>query len=312
MFFHATATSATSPVPAITSTSSRSGGSGPASGPPRPVRNALSWAAAALAGALTAIAIMITMTAGSAGAATAPRNWIGTGWNVHLAYQADQPTVKHFFNTATSYGTGPSTSANPVTDGLSASATMYYSSYAQFQSDLSSGAITYPYKWVMYDPEGWANTPVAEQKDPVKYLGLFASLAHSKGYKVIETPARDLGNVATVCPLNTKTGENLNQWYIRCKIPAAAAVADVLVVQDQVNTLNLTDYKWLYNQSKSQAIAVNSAVQVDAEVSTNYGDANDMAAAAKSVTASGYYVSMTSPSIAEAGQFFDLMEAAGY
>ena len=31
---------------------------------------------------------------------------------------------------------------------------------------------------------------------------LFASLAHSKGYKVIETPARDLGNVATVCPLN--------------------------------------------------------------------------------------------------------------
>jgi len=86
----------------------------------------------------------------------------------------------------------------------------------------------------------------------------------------------------------------------------------VLVVQDQVNTLNLTDYKWLYNQSKSQAIAVNSAVQVDAEVSTNYGDASDMAAAAKSVTASGYYVSMTSPSIAEAGQFFDLMEAAGY
>jgi len=42
------------------------------------------------------------------------------------------------------------------------------------------------------------------------------------------------------------------------------------------------------------------------------GLVRDMAAAAKSVTASGYYVSMTSPSIAEAGQFFDLMEAAGY
>jgi len=107
MLFHATSTSATSPAPAITSTSSRSGGSGPASGPPRFARKALSWAAAALAGALTAIAIMITMTAGSAGAATAPRNWIGTGWNVHLAYQADQPTIRHFFSAATSYGTGP-------------------------------------------------------------------------------------------------------------------------------------------------------------------------------------------------------------
>jgi hypothetical protein len=312
MLFHATATSATSPAPAITSTSSRSGGPRPVSGPSRSVRKALSWAVAALAGVLTALAMMVTMTSGSAGAATAPRNWIGTGWNVHLAYQADQSTIKHFFNAATSNGTGPNNDANPVTDGLSSSATITYASYAQFQADLNSGDITYPYKWVMYDPESWAQTPVAEQKDPVKYLGLFAQLAHQHGLKVIETPARDLGNVATVCPLNTKTGENLNQWYIRCRIPAAAAAADVLVVQDQVNTLNLTDYKWLYNQAKSQAVAVNSAVKVDAEVSTNYGDASDMAAAAKSVTASGYYVSMTSPSIPEAGQFFDLMEAAGY
>src|SRR5262249_7763985 len=102
MLFHATATSATSPGPAITSTSSRSGGHAPASIPARSVRRALSWAAAALAGAITAVAVMITLTSGSAGAATAPRNWIGTGWNVHLAYQADQSTVKHFFNAATS------------------------------------------------------------------------------------------------------------------------------------------------------------------------------------------------------------------
>jgi hypothetical protein len=315
MLFHATSPSATtiSPAPAVTGNASRSGGSGPASGSPRSVRKALSWAAAAVAGALTAVAIAITVTSGSAGAATAPRNWIGTGWNVHLAYQADKDTIGHFFNASTSFGTGPSNTANPVTDGLASSATMYYSSYAQFQSDLSSGAITYPYKWVMYDPEGWANTPAAEQKDPVRYLGLFAQLAHSKGYRVIETPARDLGNVATVCPLNTKTGENLDQWYVRCKIAAAAAAADVYVLQDQVNTTNLTEYAWLFNQARAQAVAASPSVQVDAEVSTNYGDASDMAAAAKSVPkASGFYVSMTSPSIAEAGEFFDLMQAAGY
>ena len=38
------------------------------------------------------------------------------------------------------------------------------------------------------------------------------------------------------------------------------------VVQDQVNTLDLTEYAWLFSQSRSQAVAVNAAVQVDAEV----------------------------------------------
>jgi hypothetical protein len=277
-------------------------------------RKTVAKVAAGVAGGLAALTVLASLASGSAGASTAPaRNWIGTGWNVHLAYQADPATTRHFFSAAASFGTGPSTAASPVTDGFSTSATLYYSSYAQFKSDLSSGAITYPYKWVMYDPEGWAGTPAAEQHNPVKYLGLFAKLAHSKGYKVIETPARDLGNVATTCPLHTKTGENLDQWYVRCKIAAAAAAADVYVLQDQVNTTNVTEYQWLFNQARAQAVAANSAVLVDAEVSTNYGDASDMAAAAQSVPkANGFYVSMTSPSIAEAGEFFDKMQAAGY
>jgi hypothetical protein len=298
---------------APTSTTSPSAGNPPASSPGRRARRLLARAAAGAAAGLTALAVLASLASNSAGAATAPRNWIGTGWNVHLSYQADPATTRHFFGASTSYGTGPNNAATPVTDGLSSSATMYYSSYAQFQADLSSGAITYPYKWVMYDPEGWANTPAAEQKDPVKYLGLFASLAHSRGYKVIETPARDLGNVATICPLNTRTGENLDQWYVRCKIAAGAANADVYVLQDQVNTTNIPEYQWLFNQARAQAIAANPAVLVDAEVSTNYGDASDMAAAAQSVPkANGFYVSMTSPSIAEAGDFFDTMQAAGY
>jgi len=298
---------------APTSSTSPSAGHLSASGPGRRTRRLLARAAAGVVGGLAALTVLASLASGSAGAATAPRNWIGTGWNVHLTYQADAATTKHFFNSATSFGTGPSTGANPVTDGFSTSATLYYSSYAQFQSDLNSGAITYPYKWVMYDPEGWANTPVAEQQNPVKYLGLFASLAHQHGYKVIETPARDLGNVATVCPLNTQTGENLDQWYVRCKIAAAAAAADVYVLQDQVNTTNVTEYQWLFNQARSQALAANSAVLVDAEVSTNYGTADQMAAAAKSVpSASGFYLSTTTAGITQADQFLQKMQAAGY
>ena len=279
----------------------------------RPACRLLAKAAAAVVGGLAALTVLASLAAGSAGAATAPRNYIGTGWNVHLAYQADAATTRHFFNAATSYGTGPSNDASPVTDGLSSSATMYYSSYAQFSSDLSTGDITYPYKWVMYDPEGWASTPVAEQKDPVRYLGLFAQLAHQHGLKVIETPARDLGNVATVCPLNTQTGENLDQWYVRCKIAAAAAAADVYVLQDQVNTTNIPQYQWLFTQARTQALAANAKVQVDAEVSTNYGTADQMATAAKSVpSASGFYISTTSAGITQTTQFLQKMQAAGY
>jgi hypothetical protein len=220
-----------------------------------------------VAGGLAALTVLASLASGSAGAATAPRNWIGTGWNVHLAYQ----------------------------------------------SDLSSGGISYPYKWVMYDPEGWASTRVAEQQNPVKYLGLFASLAHQHGYKVIETPARDLGNVATVCPLNSATGENLDQWYVRCKIAAAAAAADVFVLQDQVSTTSVTEYQWLFSQARAQATAANSAVAVDAEVSANYGTADQMAAAATSVpSASGFYLSTTTSGISQTDQFLQKMQAAGY
>jgi hypothetical protein len=280
----------------------------------RPARRFLLRAAAALGGTLATATLAAAIGSSAALAATTPaRNWIGTGWNVHLSYQADPATTRHFFGASTSYGTGPNNAATPVTDGLSSSATMYYSSYAQFQADLSSGAITYPYKWVMYDPEGWANTPAAEQKDPVKYLGLFASLAHSRGYKFIETPARDLGNVATVCPLNTKTGENLDQWYVRCKIAAAAAADDVYVLQDQVNTTNIPEYQWLFNQARAQALAANAKVQVDAEVSTNYGTADQMATAARSIpNASGFYISTTSAAITQTTQFLQKMQAAGY
>ena len=70
-----------------------------------------------------------------------------------------------------------------------------YTSYAQFNSDIASGAIRYPYKWVMYDPEDWSATPVNEQKNPVKYMTLFGQLAHAHGLKVIQAPALDLGTV---------------------------------------------------------------------------------------------------------------------
>ena len=42
--------------------------------------------------------------------------------------------------------------------GYATTLVLNYTSYAQFSLDISSGAIKYPYKWVMYDPEDWAQT----------------------------------------------------------------------------------------------------------------------------------------------------------
>lgn len=266
---------------------------------------------AAATAALGVAAAAATFGAAPASAAST-QNWVMTGWNIHLTNQMDPATASHFFNTNTSYGTGPNSNTNPINDGFSTSAVLVYTSYAQFQSDIQNGAISPGYKWVMYDPEEWSQTPLNEQQNPALYLKLFGQLAHANGYSVIETPARDLAQVpGAACP--ELAGENLDHWFIQCDIAgAAAASSDVLVLQDQVNTTNLTEFDYLFNTAQSQAQAANPQVQVDAEVSTNYGTAGQMAAAAQSVSANGFYINSTSATIGQADQFLQDMQAAGY
>jgi hypothetical protein len=263
-------------------------------------------AAAALAVAAAAA------TFGAAPASASVHNWVMTGWNIHQINQLDPATASHFFNTNTSFGTGPNSTGNPIGDGFSTNGVLVYTSYAQFASDLQNGAIGPNYKWVQYDPEMWAQTPVNEQQNPALYMKLFGQLAHANGYSVIEVPARDLAQVAgSACP--QLPGENLDRWFVRCNIAGAAApYADVFVLQDQVNTTNLTEFGYLYNTTRGQALAANPRVVVDAEVSTNYGTAGQMAAAAQSVNADGYYINATTPSISQADQFLQEMQAAGY
>lgn len=262
--------------------------------------------------AAAALAVVTGIGIASASAASSTHNWIETGWNIHLANQADSATASHFFNTSGSFGTGAASAASPVQDGFSTSAVLTYSSYAQFASDVQNNAITYPYRWVMYDAESWTQTPLNEQRSPAKYMRLFGKLAHAKGYKVIETPARDLGGVkGSACP--AKSGENLNVWYVRCNIAgAAAANSDVYVLQDQVNTSDVSAYSSLFTSVRKQALAANPKVAVDSEVSTNYGSASGMAAAAQSVNADGFYLSVTSSAIGQADQFLQEMQTAGY
>jgi hypothetical protein len=73
---------------------------------------------AVIAFGLLAILAGISATAAAHASASTPRdNWIMTGWNIHLASQADPSTTGHFFNTPGSYGTGPDSNTNPISDG---------------------------------------------------------------------------------------------------------------------------------------------------------------------------------------------------
>jgi hypothetical protein len=266
-----------------------------------------SWYILAAGAALTAM----TLT-GQAPASAATHNWIATGWNIHLLAQASPATAAHFFNVPSSYGVGASLTASPIPAGFAATPVLQYTSYAQFASDVQAVAITYPYRWVLYDPEDWSQTPLNEQQDPRTYLRLFAQLAHAHGYQIIEAPARNLGLVAgSACPkLSTET---LDQWYVRCNVAGMAATySDIYLLQDEANTANLNEYDWLFSQARAQALIANPLITMDSEVSTNFGTAAQMTAAAQSVNADGFYVGIPDGAINQATQFFQNMKAAGY
>jgi hypothetical protein len=275
---------------------------------PRTTRAKAGLAAVAAVGAT---GLALALVAGPAGASTKPV-WAMTAGNVQSLSGVDASTASYFFNTAAAYGSGASLVKTPVQAHYATTPVLSYTSYAQFQSDLTSGAITYPYKWVMYDPENWAATPVNEQQDPVKYMTLFGQLAHANGLKVIQAPALDLATV-TGSVLPRLAGESANAWFARVNIAGAAAAAgDIFQLQDESNTTVAGGvYASLFNSTEAQAQAANASVKVFSEVSTVNGTAAQMATAAQSISPDGYYVAAAG-NIPQTDQFFQLMQTAGY
>ena len=276
-----------------------------------PVKKLIARLSAVVAATVAAGVAATTLGMAPASAATTS-NWVMTGWNVHQLDQLSPAVAKHFFNTPGSYATGPLAATSPVSDGFTTSGVLVYNSYTQFAADIANHAIAPSYGWVMYDPEYWSATPLNEQQNPALYLQEFGQLAHANGLKVIEAPGRDLGLVpGSACP--ETPGESLDHWYLRCDVPgAAAANADLLVVQDQVNTTNPREFDYLYSSAENQAQAANPQVVVDAEVSTTYGTASQMATAAKSAATQGIYINATTNTLSKAKSFLYLMQLAGY
>jgi hypothetical protein len=92
----------------------------------------------------------------------------------------------------------------------------------------------------------------------------------------------------------------------------AATYSDIYLLQDEANTANLNEYDWLFGRAQAQALIANPLITMDSEVSTNFGTAAQMTAAAQSVNADGFYVGIPDGAINQATQFFQNMKAAGY
>ena len=274
---------------------------------PRTTRARMGLAAVAVVGAA---GLALALAQGLPGV-PARLAWSMAAGSVQSLSQQDPGVAAHFFNTPRSYDAGGSLVSSPVRARYATTPVLSYSSYAQFKSDISSGSISYPYKWVMYDLEQWSQTPLSEQQDPVRSMTLFGQLAHAHGLKVIQAPALDLGTVpGSVLP--RRSGESVNQWYVRVSIAGAAGAAgDIFLLQDQSNTTDPSQYTGLFHSTRAQAEAANPKVKVYSEVSTLNGTAAQMATAARSIRPDGFYVAAAG-NMARTDQFFRLMKAAGY
>lgn len=158
-----------------------------------------------------------------------------------------------------------------------------WASFATFEVDLRTGAIPQEVRSVMYDPESWASTPLAEQRDPVRYMRAFATLAHQAGFEVILTPHPNLTAVpGAVC--HKWLEESIQDAYLRCRLPTAAAVlADVLDVQAQFLEADLAAYRSVTLAAARQARVANPAVVVTAHLTTAFATAPETLFAAWSL-----------------------------
>lgn len=242
-------------------------------------------------------------------------NWIQNAYTESVLDRSDPSTASYFFNRAGSFGTGTSTSGNPIVDKFGTTPVLRFTSYSQFQSDISQGIIpnkTWPAgSWVEYDNEKWSHTPGDEQRDPELYMEDFGKLAHQHGFKALMTPGRDLGNVDTTC--RKQSGWGNDEWYEKCHIAKFAVLdSDAVVVQSQTDTKNLQAFKTLINDAEADAASANPAAFVDAELSDGFGTPDQAYAAGSSVKVSGYFINCSNSQVSWENSVLNEFEKNGY
>ena len=226
--------------------------------------------------------------------------------SAHQCFLSDSDTTASILSVPTSFVSGSDPSTSGVQDGFAATPILGYRAFAQFKCDVLNttyvqNGVTYNpngpidtsiYEWVRYDIEEWADTPSEESDDPEQYIQTFIHFAHDNGFKVMVTPARDLGNTATVHP--KVGGEDLDTWYLRVGVAQWCFEADIYEVQDQANQGTKSDFVAFFTSAHDQIRQVNPTIPVWCGISTTYGDGEVMFNSARAVwdIADGYWINV--------------------
>src|SRR6476659_11215863 len=154
----------------------------------RSIGSAAAWVFAPLLATLVAAALVPAMFhTRLPGAPPLRQRWMATPTTVERLRAIDPAIAALYFDRRGSYVLG---------GGLDeATATDVWASERQFELDLAAGAIEPSVRCVMYDPEWWTATPLAEPRHPVTAMQAFADAPRSAGYGVIITPHPSLVEV---------------------------------------------------------------------------------------------------------------------
>jgi hypothetical protein len=190
------------------------------------------------------------------------QRWMATPTTVERLRAIDAPIAALYFDRRGSYVLGGGLDAATATD--------VWASEQQFERDLAARAIDPSVRYVMYDPEWWAATPLDEQRHPVAAMVAFAAAARSAGYGVIITPHPSLVEVPKADCMRSAT-ETMEAGFLRCGIEAAAArLSDVVEVQGQLLEADPATYRSFVEAETAQARLANPNVVVLAGLSTRF------------------------------------------
>jgi hypothetical protein len=195
---------------------------------------------------LVLLVMCLALVAGAGAASAAQQWWIAPSVGINAWASLAPAATEAAFGTQGFGVIIPERSYPSPTYGQS---TIEFKSYAKFvnATGLQAGDA------VLYDPEKWSATPLAEQQHPKTYISSFTARAHVMGLIAIVAPGLSLVQVSGA-DCRQRSGETQHQAFVRCGFASAAKTAgtDWFLLQSQRAECNLTEFKWFVRAVEGQ------------------------------------------------------------
>jgi hypothetical protein len=231
---------------------------------PRPLGTPL-WIATIVAAAATVVCVLGACSAASPRSQMA-RTPSSPAWLLTrsaLSQIAADPAVRDKLSGARVYEI-LQPSQQPLAQ-VAAKSVVIFASATALKAAVRGGQLPTGTYGVLYDPEAWSFTPVAEQQDPTQAATGAAAAAHAHGLRLIVAPALNLTKV-----LKPTSGEARWRQFLELNLVGRLArIADVIELQAQSLERDTATYSAFVRAAASQARVANPRINVLAGLSTN-------------------------------------------